>query len=204
MRNSKRTALVGFAAATLSLGVISPGVAGTSTTYHGYYDGVTTYTPLTPGDTACPSEQHLAVSGVWNVRIAGDRATMSTNLFYGGEHHLAYGGGFDVVTQGEDAFQISTDVGDGITVTLTLQPDGALSYVVAPYPLYEYDCASLTLTGHEGRPATSSRSPAGRPTREPGRGLLDLRGEREQQVVLPRSPGEHHAHRKPGSGHVQR
>jgi hypothetical protein len=52
-------------------------------------------------------------------------------------------------------FQIRGDVGDtGVTVTLTLAEDGSLSYVVAPYPpiLFGSDCASLTLTGHEGRP----------------------------------------------------
>lgn len=152
MKRTTRAASACLAAATLSLGLTAPGTAATSTTYHGYYDGVTTYAPYVAGDNACPSTTHLDVTGVWNVRIAEDRATMSTNLFYGGAHHLAYGGGFDVMSQGEHAFQISADLGDGITVTLTLQPDGALSYVVAPYPLFGYDCASLSLTGHEGRP----------------------------------------------------
>lgn len=162
MKSSRRTMLVGIAAATLSLGVISPGVAGTSTTYHGYYDGVTVYAPYTEaGHGACVTTQK-AVRGTWNVRISPDRdtATMSTNLFYDGEHHLAYGGAaldrFEVLTPGADQFKIQGNVvGTDITVTLTLTQDGVLSYVVAPYPpeLFGQDCASLTLTGYEGRPA---------------------------------------------------
>lgn len=159
MKRSTRTAAVGIAAATLSLGVMSPGVAGTSTTYHGYYDGVTTYKPYTEaGHGACPTKPK-EVSGTWNVRIAEDRTTMSTNLFYDGEHHLAYGGPFEVVSQSPDTseFQIAgvtyTEDGTQITITLTLQESGELTYLVTPYPLFDYDCESLTLTGHEGRPA---------------------------------------------------
>jgi hypothetical protein len=164
MKSTTQIASAGLAAATLSLGIMSPGAAATSTTYHGYYDGVTTYTPFAAGDTACPSTTHLTVSGVWNVRIAGDRATMSTNLFYGGEHHLAYGGAaldrFDVVSPAPAGtrFQITGDTygedSTPVTVTLTLRESGQLTYEVAPYPLFGYDCASLTLTGHEGTPAT--------------------------------------------------
>ncbi len=161
MRRTTRAASACVAATALGLGLAAPGTAATSETYHGYYDGVTTYTPYTPGDADCPSSQ-LVVTGTWNVRIAGDRASMSTNLFYGGEHHLAYGGRaldqFDVVSPAPTGaqFQIRGDVGDtGVTVTLTLSEDGDLTYVVAPYPPLRFgsNCASLTLTGHEGRPA---------------------------------------------------
>lgn len=159
MKRSTRTAAVGIAAATLSLGVMTPGVAGTATTYHGYYDDVTIYTPWSGSEDSCDTTPKL-VSGNWNVRIDADRetATMSTNLFYDGEHHLAYGGPFELDSwnTGGTKFQIkATTYADQtpITITLTLDEHGILSYVVAPYPLFNNDCASLTLTGYEGRPA---------------------------------------------------
>jgi hypothetical protein len=157
MKRSTRTAAVGLAAATLSLGVTAPGVAGTSTTHHGSYDGVTIYTPRPGSEGSCDTTPK-EVSGNWNVRIAGDRATMSTNLFYDGQHHLAYGGPFEVLSASTNGtqFQIqgatSSEDGTPITITLTLE-DGVLSYRVAPYPLFGNDCASLTLTGHGGTPA---------------------------------------------------
>ena len=161
MKRTTRAAAVGLAAATLSLGVMTPGVAATSMTYHGYYSGVTAYAPYTSGDHGSCDTTAKLVSGIWNVRISADRdtATMSTNLFYDGEHHLAYGGPFELVSEntGGTKFQIkaTTYAEDStpITITLTLDDYGVLSYVVAPYPLFGNDCASLTLTGHEGTPA---------------------------------------------------
>lgn len=65
---------------------------------------------------------------------------------------------FDVVSPAPTGteFRIRGDVGEtGVTVTLTLSTTGDLTYVVEPYPplLFGSNCASLTLTGHEGRTA---------------------------------------------------
>jgi hypothetical protein len=157
MRRTTRAATAGVAAATLGLGLALPATAAPSVTYHGYYDGMTTY-KADGQSTNCPATQ-LEVDGTWNVRISADgtKATMSTNLFYDGVHHLAYGGGFAVESVGEHTFTITGqgvgEDGAPLTITLELRADGELVYTVAPYHLYGKDCASLTLTGQEGRPA---------------------------------------------------
>ena len=130
----------------LLLAAAAPGVAATGENYHGVYDGTTSRV----GCTSTPASQD--VTGTWNVRISGDKVTATTNVFYDGRHHLAWGGaGFTLLSDpAGPGFTIESDLADGATLTMSLDEAGALTYVVAPYKLFGYDCASLTLTGHAG------------------------------------------------------
>lgn len=98
-------------------------------------------------------------TGTWSVRITDDKVVASTNLFYDGIHHLAWGGSalpaFGVEqapTASHPGFVIQSDLGviggSDTTLTLRLTDDGDLSYRVAPYHMFGYECASLTLSGH--------------------------------------------------------
>lgn len=149
MRSSLRAAFTGLAFVAAMLATTAAGTAATAATYHGYFAGEATYA----GCDVPPK----TLAGNWNVQISGDKAVPSVNLFYDGDHHLAYGGkALDEFTvlkaPGNAVFSIRGDVvGTDVTVTMTLYKNGELTYVVAPYPpeLFGYDCASLTLTGHQ-------------------------------------------------------
>jgi hypothetical protein len=141
MRQAVATLLGGVMAVALA----APAMAGGDVaTYHGVFSGAVDFKECTT-----PPPESAVASGIWNVIVRGDQATVSFNIFVDGAHHVSFGGPVSTIAASPgEAFAILIPTGAGpLRVSLT---GTAFTYDIQPYDLSPWGgltCADVTYHG---------------------------------------------------------